>query len=114
MAIASGPYLSRISVRRRAVRSSACSYEIGENPVSVRTMFRSSRSGCSPWRYRFTPLGHSIPRLNGNSSHGSKPTTFSSRTLSWMPHCIPQNEQWVFTSRSGGRLAASSQPPGGA
>src|SRR6516164_6831082 len=53
-----------------------------------------------------------MPRLTGNSSQGSKPTTRFSFTLSWMPHCTPQNEQCVFTSRSG--CAAASQPPAGA
>ena len=43
-----------------------------------------------------------MPRLNGNSSHGSKPITWLSRTLSWMPHCWPQKQQWVFTSFSAG------------
>src|SRR5262249_3509095 len=55
-----------------------------------------------------------MPRLKGNSSHGSKPTTRLSRTFSWMPHCIPQNEQCVLTSASGRLRAASAQPPGGA
>src|SRR4051794_36743415 len=30
-----------------------------------------------------------------------------------MPHCIPQNEQWVFTSVSGASLADWAHPPGG-
>src|SRR6476646_5981285 len=45
-----------------------------------------------------------MPRLNGNSSHGSNPITSLSRTLSWTPHCCPQKQQWVFTSRSGSAL----------
>src|SRR5262245_45820321 len=55
-----------------------------------------------------------MPRLNGNSSHGSKPTTRLSRTFSWMPHCIPQKQQCVLTSASGRLRAASLHPPGGA
>jgi hypothetical protein len=39
--------------------------------------------------------------------------TFSSRTFNWMPHCMPQKEQWVFTRRSGGRRVDFSHPPGG-
>src|SRR5262245_53322259 len=42
-----------------------------------------------------------MPRLNGKSSHGSKPITSLRRTLSWMPHCWPQKQQWVLTRRSG-------------
>src|SRR5947209_19731093 len=37
--------------------------------------------------------------------------TFSSLTLSWMPHCTPQKQQWVLTSRSG--VPRPCQPPGG-
>src|SRR5262245_16022165 len=54
-----------------------------------------------------------MPRLNGNSSQGSKPTTAPSRTFNWMPHCWPQKQQWVLTSRSGGCVRSSPQPPGG-
>ena len=43
-----------------------------------------------------TPFGHSLPSLNGNSYHGSKPTTALSRTFSLMPHCWPQKQQCVF------------------
>src|SRR6185312_2023638 len=45
-----------------------------------------------------------MPRLKGNSSHGSKPMTSLWRTLSWMPHCWPQKQQWVLTSFSGSSL----------
>src|SRR5262245_30846376 len=48
-----------------------------------------------------------MPRLNGNSSHGSKPMTSLSRTFSWMPHCWPQKQQCVLTSRSGSVLVES-------
>src|SRR6266536_6118593 len=51
-----------------------------------------------------------MPRLKGNSSQGSKPTTWLLRTLSWMPHCWPQKQQWVLTSFSG---ASCCHPPGG-
>src|SRR6266545_5578515 len=54
-----------------------------------------------------------MPRLKGNSSHGSNPMTWLSRTLSWMPHCCPQKQQWVLTRRSAGCSDSSSQPPGG-
>src|SRR5262249_55613315 len=43
----------------------------------------------------------SMPLLKGKSSHGSKPMTSLSFTLSWMPHCCPQKQQCVLTSRSG-------------
>src|SRR6185312_13711074 len=42
-----------------------------------------------------------MPRLKGKSSQGSKPITSPPRTLSWIPHCWPQKQQWVFTRRSG-------------
>src|SRR6476661_6919949 len=51
-----------------------------------------------------------MPRLNGNSSHGSKPITSLSRTFSWTPHCWPQKQQCVFTSRSGSTLVDSRTP----
>src|SRR5215831_15134363 len=51
-----------------------------------------------------------MPRLNGKSSHGSKPITSLSRTLSWMPHCWPQKQQCVCTSRSGSALVDSRAP----
>src|SRR5204863_7207934 len=35
------------------------------------------------------------------------------RTLSWMPHCCPQKQQWVLTSLSAGCRDSSRQPPGG-
>ena len=57
-----------------------------------------------------TPFGHSLPSLNGNSYHGSKPTTALSRTFSLMPHCCPQKQQWVLTTRS--TSSPASQPPG--
>ena len=57
-----------------------------------------------------TPLGQSMPLLNGNSSHGSKPMTWLSLTLSWMPHCWPQKQQWVLTSRSGSTPVSSRCP----
>src|SRR6516225_9104514 len=52
-----------------------------------------------------------MPRLTGNSSQGSKPTTWLSLTLSWMPHCTPQKQQWVLTVLSAS--AAAPQPPAG-
>src|SRR5436190_6876819 len=52
-----------------------------------------------------------MPRLTGKSSQGSKPTTWLSLTLSWMPHCTPQKQQWVFTSLSAS--PAAPQPPAG-
>ena len=91
----------------------AWSYGIGLNPDGAdrsRASAVTSRSGCAPWRYRFTPLGQSIPRLNGNSSQGSKPITWSSLTLSWMPHCCPQKQQCVFTRRSGSTLVDRRMP----
>jgi hypothetical protein len=51
-----------------------------------------------------------MPRLNGNSSQGSKPITSLSRTFSWMPHCWPQKQQCVLTSRSGSTLVDSRTP----
>jgi hypothetical protein len=53
-----------------------------------------------------------MPLLKGNSSHGSKPTTSLSFTLSWMPHCWPQKQQWVFTSLSGSTAASTRGPVG--
>src|SRR5581483_8085028 len=69
------------------------------------------RSGCSFCMYRFTPFGHSLPRLNGKSSRGSNPTTLLFLTLRLMPHCCPQKQQCVGTSLSG--ISLSCQPPGG-
>src|SRR6516225_865309 len=83
------------------------------NPLAEDSSRRSaavSRSGCAPCRYRFTPLGQSIPRLNGNSSHGSKPLTSLSRTFNCTPHCCPQKQQCVFTNRSGSVLVESRKP----
>src|SRR5436190_6734921 len=51
-----------------------------------------------------------MPRLKGNSSHGSKPITSLSRTFSWTPHCWPQKQQCVLTSRSGSTLVDSRTP----
>src|SRR5262249_50148641 len=53
-----------------------------------------------------------MPWLNGKSSHGSKPMTSLSLTLSWMPHCWPQKQQWVFTSRSGSTDESIRRPVG--
>src|SRR4051794_17548364 len=95
-----------------ATRSSAASQPIGSNPrPSVRTSGVISRSGCSFCMYRFTPLGQSLPSLKGNSSQGSKPTTLLSLTLSFTPHCWPQKQQCVLTTRSGSPMGA--QPKGG-
>lgn len=47
---------------------------------------------------------------NEKSSHGTKPITWLSRTLSWMPHCCPQKQQWAFTSRSGSTLVDRCRP----
>src|SRR5688572_16632837 len=51
-----------------------------------------------------------MPRLKGNSSHGSKPMTTLSLTLSWMPHCWLQKQQWVLTSVSGSTSVARRSP----
>src|SRR6476646_10131217 len=51
-----------------------------------------------------------MPRLNGKSSHGSKPITSLLRTLSWIPHCCPQKQQCVLTSRSGSTEVDSRAP----
>src|SRR5262245_27153594 len=51
-----------------------------------------------------------MPWLNGKSNHGSNPTTWFPFTLSWMPHCWPQKQQWVLTSRSGSRAVSSRCP----
>src|SRR5262245_5830467 len=51
-----------------------------------------------------------MPRLNGNSSHGSKPITSLSRTFNCTPHCCPQKQQWVLTRRSGSVLVESRRP----
>src|SRR5262245_57756304 len=91
----------------------AAAYAIGLKPLGDDSSRRSAvvnRSGCAPCRYRFTPFGQSIPRLNGNSSHGSKPITSLSRTLSCTPHCCPQKQQWVFTRRSGSALVDNRAP----
>ena len=68
-----------------ATRLMAASYGTGPNPDELfgsRASAVTSRSGCEPCKYRLTPFGHSIPRLNGKSSQGSKPMTWLSRTLS--------------------------------
>src|SRR5262245_8640322 len=56
------------------------------------------------------PFGHSFPWLNGKSVRGSTPTTRSSFTLRYMPHCWPQKQQCVGTSRSGWTPVSSSTP----
>src|SRR5262245_31452861 len=53
-----------------------------------------------------------MPLLKGKSSHGSKPTTSLPLTLSWMPHCCPQKQQCVLTSRSGSTEASTRCPVG--
>src|SRR5262245_10648481 len=53
-----------------------------------------------------------MPRLNGKSSHGSKPITSLSRTFNCTPHCWPQKQQCVFTSRSGSALVDLRRPVG--
>src|SRR5689334_22181894 len=53
-----------------------------------------------------------MPRLKGKSSHGSKPMTSLSLTLSWMPHCCPQKQQCVLTTRSGSTAASMRRPVG--
>src|SRR5262249_23740668 len=53
-----------------------------------------------------------MPLLKGKSSHGSKPMTWLSFTFSWMPHCCPQKQQCVFTSRSGSTEASTRWPVG--
>src|SRR5262249_50494964 len=56
------------------------------------------------------PLGQSLPWLNGKSVRGSTPTTRSSLTLRYMPHCWPQKQQCVGTRRSGCTPVSSSEP----
>src|SRR5437773_2807524 len=51
-----------------------------------------------------------MPRLSGNSRHGSNPMTWLSRTFNWIPHCWPQKQQCVFTSRSGSVLVDRRMP----
>src|SRR4029079_11992893 len=51
-----------------------------------------------------------MPRLKGNSSQGSKPITWLSRTFNCTPHCCPQKQQWVLTSCSGSALVDSRTP----
>src|SRR5262249_43122891 len=53
-----------------------------------------------------------MPLLKGKSSHGSKPMTSFSFTFSWMPHCCPQKQQCVLTSRSGSTEASTRWPVG--
>ena len=96
--------------RARSPRPSTASAEAAPARTDRAAAAVSRRSGCEPCRYRFTPFGQSMPRLNGNSSHGSKPITSLSRTLSWMPHCWPQKQQCVLTRRSGSTLVDSRTP----
>ena len=45
---------------------------------------------------------------------GSTPITLPAATRRYMPHCTPQNEQWVGTSRSPEAVAfqwAAGSPP---
>src|SRR5262245_52642590 len=56
------------------------------------------------------PLGQSLPWLNGKSVRGSTPTTRSSFTFKYMPHCWPRKQQCVGTSRSGCTPVSSSGP----
>src|SRR5262245_59540769 len=56
------------------------------------------------------PFGQSLPWLNGKSVRGSTPTTRSSFTLRYMPHCWPQKQQCVGTRRSGCTPVSSSEP----
>src|SRR5262249_9304255 len=56
------------------------------------------------------PFGQSLPWLNGKSVRGSTPTTRSSFTLRYMPHCWPQKQQWVGTKRSGCTPVSRSEP----
>src|SRR5262249_55532714 len=56
------------------------------------------------------PLGQSLPWLNGKSMRGSTPTTRSSFTFKYMPHCWPQKQQCVGTRRSGCTPVSSSEP----
>src|SRR5262245_38285036 len=53
-----------------------------------------------------------MPLLKGKSSHGSKPMTSFSFTFSWMPHCCPQKQQCVLTSRSGSTEESARWPVG--
>src|SRR5262249_51947842 len=53
-----------------------------------------------------------MPLLNGKSSHGSKPMTLLSLTFNWMPHCWPQKQQCVCTSRSGSIAESIRWPVG--
>src|SRR5262249_43522938 len=53
-----------------------------------------------------------MPLLTGKSSHGSKPMTSLSFTFSWMPHCCPQKQQCVLTSRSGSTEVSTRWPVG--
>src|SRR5262245_18943236 len=113
MPIAAAPCASWIRAIAAATRAIASWHGNGLKPCGDDGSRRSAvvrRSGCAPWRYRFTPFGHSIPRLNGNSSHGSKPITVLSRTFSCTPHCWPQKQQCVLTSRSGSALVDSRRP----
>src|SRR5262245_23558837 len=116
MPIAAAPCASWIRAIAAATRAIASWHGNGLKPCGDDGSRRSAvvrRSGCAPWRYRFTPFGHSIPRLNGNSSHGSKPITVLSRTFNCTPHCWPQKQQCVFTSRSGSALVESHRPAAG-
>src|SRR6516164_2740012 len=53
-----------------------------------------------------------MPLLKGKSSHGSKPMTSLPFTFSWMPHCCPQKQQCVLTSRSGSTHESARWPVG--
>src|SRR5262249_18295870 len=53
-----------------------------------------------------------MPLLKGKSSHGSKPITSLPLTFDWMPHCCPQKQQCVFTSRSGSTEVSTRWPVG--
>src|SRR5215472_12662188 len=53
-----------------------------------------------------------MPLLKGKSSHGSKPMTSLSFTFSWIPHCCPQKQQCVLTSRSGSTEESARWPVG--
>src|SRR5262245_39971574 len=53
-----------------------------------------------------------MPLLKGKSSHGSKPITSLSFTFSCMPHCCPQKQQCVLTSRSGSTEESTRWPVG--
>ncbi len=66
--------------------------------------------GMGALQIAFDPLGTKHALVERNSSPGLKADYLVVFDLSWMPHCIPQKQQWVCTNLSGSTADSRRNP----